>query len=118
MPIGDNLVKRKFIKQDLLKGEGSIFRVTAEPELVEATDPKYGFKKGANQGKTIRYAFEMLENGGVVKCAKDTISSRFLQVLNASGAEVGDFVRLAVTGSGLDTTYMATKVDKPDTWPQ
>lgn len=115
MPIGDKLVKQNFLKSEQLKGDGKILRLLSEPELVDSA--KYGFTKGPHVGKTLRYSFETLENGVVTKVSRDTTSSRFLQALNSSGAEVGDFVRLSVIGTGLDTTYIAVKVTKPDNWP-
>lgn len=101
-----------------IKGEefekGLTLKVTKKPELVAASNPKYGFdKEHEYAGKTIRYHFEL--NGD--EKTYDSTSARFKSALEKAGVTVGDTVKITRTGKDFDTHFTAEKIGAPDAAP-
>lgn len=88
---------------------GLTLTITAIPELVECSNPKYGYPDGPNKGKTVRYYFKD-KNGERIF---DSKASRFAYAV--SKYEVGDTLYIKRTPSGTDTQYQASKVDPKET---
>lgn len=82
---------------------GKTLTITGKPELVECSNPKYGYPDGPNKGKTVRYYFKDANGDRIF----DSKAGRFASAI--SKFEVGDTVDIVRNAAGTDTTYSIVK---------
>jgi hypothetical protein len=95
----------KFVSAKEFDGQGKTLKITAEPELVTCSNPKYGFQEGVNKGKTVRYSF----HDGNTDRLFESKAIRFAKAIEPFG--VGDTVQIKRHAAGTDTQYEVKKAD-------
>lgn len=88
----------KFLSAKIFDG-GVFLKITADAELVESSNPKYGFTEGANKGKTVRYFF----NDGQNDKWFESKAIRFAKAIESFNP--GDVVYIKRMAAGTDTQY-------------
>ncbi len=101
----DAMFAGSFIKGSEFE-KGLTLLMSKKPEMITASDPKYGFPEGHRfEGKTIQYTFEL---DGAPR-TYDSKSRNFKEALEVAGVKLGEVVTITRKGEGLATTYEVVK---------